>query len=111
MPEDTTPEMVERVAKAICDGLGYDWDDASDPMTSSSGDDDTVYYRTLASLAIAALREPTEAMLEASCAMHDEQWQGVRKVGYRPGSADVAKPCFVAMIDAALSPKNDMVRG
>ena len=71
--------MIERVARAICDATGeFSWDE-EDEITRSE-------FRNEAIAAIEAMREPTEAMIEAG------HWH----------SGSDAGPCFTAMIDAAL---------
>lgn len=56
-------EMIERVARAICQSQGLEWDKQSDPMTSASGSDgEQDGFREMASAAIRAMREPTEQM-------------------------------------------------
>jgi hypothetical protein len=34
------PDVIEAVAKAICEGQGFVWDDQDSFLTSSNGDDD-----------------------------------------------------------------------
>ena len=83
--------MIDQVARAICEAEGFGWE-------SLLGTDETEYrqrkYRGLARAAIAAMREPTDAMKHAG-AVYD-----------RMGSApDVARTSWINMIDAALIDK------
>jgi hypothetical protein len=91
-------EMVERVARIVFDILAADpdWDDAYETreQAAACGNDDTSQEecREYARRIIAAMREPTEAMIEAS----NREWDG--RMSAR--SAGV----WQAMIDAALAP-------
>lgn len=76
-------DMVERVAKALARHEFGDFDETWFGHEAFMGD-----YRELARAAIAAMREPTEAMLEAAFA----------KTGYRT----TAEEHWQLMIDAAL---------
>lgn len=50
-------EMIERVARAICESQDLDWDAQLSPMTSGSGaDDEQEAYRVMARAAIEAMR-------------------------------------------------------
>lgn len=50
-------ELVERVAKAICEAEGLRWEDQSNPLNSGSGADDTEHYLHVARAAIQAIDE------------------------------------------------------
>ena len=85
-------EMIERVAKALSDSeRNYlAWEDESEVYKK--------LHREAARVAIAAMREPTEAMLAASVehievAGDREAWKGERE--------NVAKDVWRSMIDAA----------
>lgn len=93
------PEMVERVAKAMCSAQGLRWEDQGDPLRSGAGDDDTEYYYTAARSAIAAMREPTESMTKAGV----DFALGVTLSGdYR--WSDYIRDMHRRQIDAALTP-------
>ena len=82
----TEPSMIERVAKAICEGSGdYCF---QREVTSASGNCVTCLNQARA--AIAAMREPTEEMKRAATAK--EYSDDLSCVGY----------AYSAMIDAAL---------
>lgn len=90
-------EMIERGARALYeDGRrgnqrdSYPWDQAHDEVAAR--------YRASARAVLAAIREPTEAMLSAG---------GDAVYGQDPesGSNTVAASAFTAMIDAALGGK------
>ena len=50
--------MKERIARAMCEADGLEWDDQLDPMKSSNGDDDgQQYYLAHATAALDALAE------------------------------------------------------
>lgn len=75
-------EMVERVAKAICEAIGDDWNREGVEGLAAA-------YQPMAIAAIKAMREPTEAMIEAS----NREWDG--RMSHRSSGA------WQAMIDAA----------
>jgi len=81
MADTPTPEMVERVARAIC---------VSDCTPSTPIDDYWQSYVPHARAMIKAMREPTDAMLGAAAPAHEGE-RIMHKVAYR------------LMIDAALS--------
>lgn len=59
-------DMVERVAKAICEDMDLRWEDQADSMTSSLGEDNGQdAFRCHAIAAIKAMCEPTDEMLDA----------------------------------------------
>lgn len=62
-------EMVERVAKAIfvkmSDGTGFSGVDGSGTWETATSDDAKESWRQIARAAIAAMREPTEAMIDS----------------------------------------------
>lgn len=103
-------DMVERVAKAIYEREGYvycddagmfqpvAWDklDSDDCQVSRDG------YRRMARAAIAAMREPTEEMLEAF--HRDAHFEPENGVQIKCTTVDDA---YRAMIDAALGGKDD----
>lgn len=66
-------EMVERVARALAD-LDADYE----PDEILEGDDFPFwqYFKHDARVVIAAMREPTEAMLHAAWAVYDDDWCG-----------------------------------
>jgi hypothetical protein len=76
-------ELVERVAKAIADCNGHDWE----------------HYCDEASATIAAMREPTPEMLNAGTAIIAEYF-GERS--YSTG-VNTAREVWYDMIDAALA--------
>jgi len=78
---DNPNEMVERVARAICDAEGKPW-----------GVFDEAAIR-LARVAIAVMREPTEAMVEIG---RDARWRSPIRDG------NSAREIWRAMIDASL---------
>ena len=81
-------EMIERVAKNLCDfDLGKDaWDFTGE---HDCRDD----YRALARVAIKAMREPTEAMINNEFA---------RAYNYGPFGDKEVRRIFTAMIEEAL---------
>lgn len=98
-------EMIERVARAIYDAQnGIDGDQVGDMLYTDhridGPDAETCRAQVMrvcnyaARAAIAAMREPTEVMIEAS----NREWDG--RMSYRSSGA------WQAMIDAALSEKS-----
>ena len=96
-------DMIEKVARALCVAAGHDPDgptcDVYSPSDPHIGEP-WAGYRREARAAIAAMREPTPAMLKAgSGAMLGRAadatlgWQGALNVGWQ------------AMVDEALAPK------
>lgn len=85
-------ELIERVAKRMASiNCPRSWDEGGpSPMSAAEKD----VHRTLARAAIEAMRDHTEAMLDAGTA---SLWP---PNDYLPGSAAVA--AYRAMIDAAL---------
>lgn len=83
-------EMIERVARAFCEGQGMLWDNLF-PNTKA-------LLRYQARTAILAMREPTEAMMEAGA--HPGSGGGPDECWMHPPEARTA---WKAMIDAALS--------
>lgn len=82
-------DIVERVAEAIAlSGNGGTWDDWYN-------EDQKEFHRKRARAAIHALREPTEAMIEAE-PDGDGEWD-------KTNSAACAKAFWQAMVDAALA--------
>lgn len=90
-------EMVERVARALCAHDELDWDAQADPMTSGSGDDNQAAYLSAARAAIAAMREPTDAMVAAGLDGADGCTDG-----WTVRAACIAEHVWGDMIDAAL---------
>ena len=93
-------EMVERVARKLCQVQGYTWltKDEADREGNFCDDD----YRQQARMVIKAMREPTEAMV--SLAADIATWE--REVG-ELSKADrtlVSREVYAAMMDAALAP-------
>lgn len=87
-------EMVERVAKAL---RRADAENGSEVTGSSQGHGN--YYHYLAVATIAAMREPTDAMLSAGDSMMPQIAKGQDiTTGY-----DALQEAWPAMIDAALS--------
>jgi hypothetical protein len=92
-------DMVERVAWAICDNAGSIWG-------GPKGEDDPDFllpklmYMSMARAAIEAMREPTEAMVDAVWTRPDANGSQYPIGGYREQ--------YRAMIDAAL---NEQVAG
>tara|TARA_R110000868_G_scaffold40588_2_gene139943 strand:+ start:554 stop:847 length:294 start_codon:yes stop_codon:yes gene_type:complete len=62
-------EMIERVARAMAAKAYDDWDAPDSGCTLSGNDPDEMreYYRDLARAAIAAMREPGDAVIDAIC--------------------------------------------
>ena len=96
--------MKERIARAMCEADGLEWDDQLDPMKSSNGDDDgQQYYLAHATAALDALAEPTPEMAEAGGKFLSQQWEGdnwsdpAKRTRWRFD----AKDAFSAMIKAA----------
>lgn len=86
-------EMVERVARAICEANGDDWDrEGVDGLADS--------YVPLARAAIEAMRGPTDDMLDAF--MAEGQRQGVAFDEWSPPM--FPKLMWQAMIESALIP-------
>lgn len=57
-------EMELRVAKALCEEQGFDWDKQKSFLTSASGgDNEQLFYISQARAAIRAMREPTPDMI------------------------------------------------
>lgn len=79
-------EMVERVAKAIAEHGGSNWE----TCLKAPGQRMAGMYRAMARAAIEAMREPTVEMCR------DAAWDD-----YGP---DECQTCWRAMIDAALAP-------
>ncbi len=84
-------EMIDRVAKAIKDCGAYtpDWQGA---------DEDLII---MARAAIAAMREPTEAMMEAAADLHTQEGWCATDLGHEADPNDMGN-IWRAMIDAAL---------
>lgn len=80
VPEQRSPDMIERVAIVICQSDGIGWDGYNEQGHER--------FRKQARLAIAAMRKPTEAMIEVA---HNRL----------AGDGDI-RDLYVAMIDAAL---------
>ena len=87
-------DVVERVARAICRAM---WGDDCPLMTAAAFEEEH-WSQTLADAraAIAAMREPTEAMCEA---------------GKRGGTVGAAAASWRAMVDAALAEPPASTRG
>jgi hypothetical protein len=81
-------DIVERVARASCEADGFDPDD---PLCTGSEDLLWTSWKAGARAAIAAMREPSEAMEQAYYAACDVNGMCLWKHGYR------------VMIDAALA--------
>lgn len=112
-PKSAAPEMVQRVAKAV-----YAMMVAKDPNPTRGETWDSIYpdvqegLRDIARAAIAAMREPTEAMMEA---MQDSgvfaEVNGIISFcaarGSHPGGLKKAPmpAAYTIMIDAALGPQ------
>ena len=59
-------DMIEKMARAMCEADGFNWDDQLDPMRSANGDEDgQAYYLAHAKAALSALEEPSEVQIEA----------------------------------------------
>lgn len=112
-----TPEMVERVARALYQDrcrfmheLARFCNDPDPPKveewaTDSHGESMRDEYRRRARLAIEAMREPTEAMLEAGAAVFNRHVPADYFIVYTP--EDIAGEIGQAMIDAALTRAED----
>lgn len=98
-PQQHTPEMVERVARAICStdnslapiGIASRWFGAEERTVQDR-------YRARARAAIAAMREPTETMMKAA-GPDTIRVEGLGNVGRLGGFGSA----WTRMIDAALS--------
>lgn len=77
--------MIERVARAICAASGDSWDD--EDLESNN-------WRFKASVAIGAMREPTDAMVDAAYGASPSDSEEI--------NADDIIAIWPAMIDAAL---------
>lgn len=80
-------EMVERVARAMAEGAGFCWENCAQSQ-----------WRDDAKNAIEAMREPTPDMMKAV-------WEARFDDTYNGSQAPAAHAMCVAMIDAALKPK------
>jgi len=87
--------LIERMARAACDAAGYDWHEEGDGSHYPTGGE----WRLAARAALAAAREPTEAMVKAADESDYECYEGIEmsRLGIDP-----AIP-YRAMIDAALA--------
>ena len=95
-----TTEMVERVARALC------WSNGMEPDKSLGGDGENflwMEYVPQASAAIAAMREPTEAMLDVTSVVEARR----AKAGYR--EREHWAWGWRIMNDAALEPTKDAI--
>jgi hypothetical protein len=93
--------MVERVARAICVSEG-----AVDPDGSFEGVAHWERYDAEARAAIEAMREPTEAMMQAVtdfAVQHDLPWWWDETIARSEGSLQPGPGVWSVMIDAALS--------
>jgi hypothetical protein len=87
--------MELRVAKALCEEQGFDWDKQKSFLTSASGgDNEQLFYISQARAAIRAMREPTFVMIDegATCLINSEE------ICMNPDDV------WSAMIDAASPP-------
>ena len=87
-------KLNEKIARAMCEADGHDWDAQTSPMTSSDGSDDgREYYFGHADAALSAI-EPTDAMVEA----------GQDRIPYATDVKAMADAAYVfnAMIQAAI---------
>lgn len=91
-------DMVERVARAICASMGYAPDmDASQEFTNRTGPMWMAYIQE-ARAAIGAMREPTEAMVEAGAEDVASEYDDGKDQKHR----ETARVSFTSMITAAL---------
>lgn len=95
-------EMVERVARAMCQHFNIDPDqvgtDLRVQITATGEIPAWQHLRDEAMVAIAAMREPTNEMMKAV-------WEARFDYTYNGSQAPAAHAMCVAMIDAALKPK------
>jgi hypothetical protein len=91
--------LVERVAKAMCDG---NWDAANfnETMNGDEPEDQRNYWREKARAAIEAMRVPTEAMITEGCNSGEFEDRG------DVVQPHAAKHVYTSMIDAALAEAN-----
>lgn len=92
--------MVERVARAICDGR-WDAEHFNETANGEEPEEQREYWRGIARAAIEAMREPTDAMVEAGFDAGDDTVQGYSE------NAD-PQDTWQSMIDAAI---NEQVSG
>ena len=94
-------EMVERVARAICDGSGGTW--SGPPFDKHSGKLNDL-YRHMALAAIKAMEEPTEAMVRIGEGLSDF----VMPTGFdksREGRQRELRAAYRTMISTAIQEK------
>lgn len=87
--------MVERVAQAIAEELGENWEKPTIFMLECKDTHETCRetYRAMARAAIEAMREPTEEMFEAvDCGGERKQWNSGR----------MHRASYQGMVDGAL---------
>lgn len=104
MSDEGVPEMVEKVARAICHPLYMKLHPLQPPeVIDQYVEMNWSNHIKQARAAIAAMREPTEGMLDVG----GEQVLPVEAVGRASPDRFGARAVFTAMIDAALSPTGD----
>ncbi len=90
-------EMIEKLARAICESR---WADRDDVLNDEMGDDmKDIYwidYVPDAKLALQSIREPSEGMLFKGCAETPYRWES-------ESGAKMTGDVWRAMIDAALA--------
>jgi len=102
-------EMVERIARALCELEFGKWDaaDFNETLSGCDPDEQRDAYREQAIAAIKAMREPTEHMLDKGS---EAGWECV-EFSPEPGEGIDGynmEPAWYAMIDAALpTPEKD----
>lgn len=93
-----TDSMIERVARAICDEIAHDHDGEFVVEGGFRGDD---FFADIARTVLAAMREPTNAMIEA---WTDASPAGdVMAMSDEDANAVCATADWQAMVDAALA--------
>lgn len=100
-------EMVERIARAICGGLGWPWEDL--PQTAASDTQDRCL--SAAGDVLGVLREPSDAMVEAAArSLVTSSWgAGDLWEDFGPEARKtvlvMARAAIIAAIDAVLEEK------
>lgn len=98
-------EMVERVARAMCEDDGANWNasDFGDTANGEEPEDQREYWLAKARAAIEAMRQPTDAMqvaggLKCESILFEDNDEGTGVIFKDMGIV------FMTMIDAALLP-------
>lgn len=107
MSEDGN-DMVERVAKALAWAARFYTDVSSDQeeLWAAHSPEDQEMMRSHARAAIAAMREPTEAMTDAGSDAEEKYEDEVKGGDLTPTRHDLPAAIWRAMADAALGKSN-----